>query len=166
MMLAMPDMLVKLYELPPLESSVEVARSHGVLIRRANPWELAATRAFIEKHFTTGWADEASAGFGRQPVTVFLAIRDGGIVGFGGYECTRRGFFGPTGVAESERGRGVGTALLLACLHGMAEMGYAYAIIGGVGPAEFYARCVGATLIEGSTPGIYRDLLKKPPPSP
>ena len=30
----------------------------------------------------------------------------------------------------------------------MQAAGYAYAIIGGVGPAEFYARCVGAVPIE------------------
>ena len=32
-------------------------------------------------------------------------------------------------------------------------------IIGGVGPAEFYAKIVGATIIEDSTPGMYRGLL-------
>lgn len=159
----MPDMLVKLYELPPLAPSIEHARDQGLLIRRANPWELSATRAFIERHFTVGWADETQAGFAHQPVTVFLAIREGQIVGFGAYEATRKGFFGPTGVAESERGRGAGKALLLACLHGLAELGYAYAIIGGAGPTDFYAKAVGAIVIENSVPGIYRDLLKKNP---
>jgi len=48
--------------------------------------------------------------------------------------------------------------LLLSCLHSMAENGYAYAIIGGSG--DFYAKTVGATKIEGSSPGIYRDRLK------
>jgi len=51
--------------------------------------------------------------------------------------------------------------LLLRSLRAMRDEGYVYAIIGGVGPAEFYEKCVGATLIEGSTPGIYRDLLGK-----
>ena len=40
-------------------------------------------------------------------------------------------------------------------------MGYVYGIIGGVGPAEFYAKAVGATLIADSSPGIYADGLKK-----
>lgn len=158
----MPDMLVKLYELPPLQPAIEHAASQGLLVRRANPWELAATRDFIEEHFTVGWADEVQAGFARQPVTVFLAIREGRVVGFAAYEATRKGFFGPTGVAESERGRGAGKALLLACLHGLSELGYAYGIIGGAGPTDFYAKSVGAIVIEGSVPGIYRDLLKKP----
>ena len=35
-------------------------------------------------------------------------------------------------------------------LRGLADLGYAYAIIGGVGPAEFYARAVGAVMIADS----------------
>ncbi len=62
---------------------------------------------------------------------------------------------------EEERGRGVGRALLLACLWGLREMGYVYGIIGGVGPAEFYERAVGATLIPDSTPGVYADPLRR-----
>jgi hypothetical protein len=38
-------------------------------------------------------------------------------------------------------------------------MGYAYAIIGGAGPVDFYQKTVGAIEIEGSVPGIYRDRL-------
>jgi len=37
----------------------------------------------------------------------------------------------------------------------MRDDGYAYAIIGGVGPAEYYSKTVGATVIAGSSPGIY-----------
>jgi predicted N-acetyltransferase YhbS len=83
------------------------------------------------------------------------------VIGFAAYECTRRAFFGPTAVAEAHRGAGVGTALLLAALHGLAELGYVYGIIGGVGPAEFYAKAVGATLIPDSAPGIYTDSLTR-----
>jgi predicted N-acetyltransferase YhbS len=45
--------------------------------------------------------------------------------------------FGPTGVLESARGKGIGTALLIAALRGLKEMGYAYGVIGGVGPVQF-----------------------------
>jgi hypothetical protein len=40
-------------------------------------------------------------------------------------------------------------------------MGYGYAIIGGVGPAEFYEKAVGAKIIEGSEISIYQHLLRK-----
>jgi hypothetical protein len=48
---------------------------------------------------------------------------------------------------------------LFNCLEAMKQQGYGYAIIGGVGPAEFYAKTVGAIPIEGSEPGVYRGLL-------
>jgi predicted N-acetyltransferase YhbS len=63
---------------------------------------------------------------------------------------------------ESERGKGIGKALLLVCLAGLREMGYAYGIIGGAGPTDFYAKECGAVVIEGSVPGVYADPLKKP----
>ena len=59
-------------------------------------------------------------------------------------------------VMESYRRRGIGKGLLLACLHAMKTQNYAYAVIWYVGPAEFYARTVGAVPIEGSAPGFYR----------
>jgi hypothetical protein len=42
----------------------------------------------------------------------------------------------------------------------MRAEGYGYAIIGGVGAADFFARAVGAVAIPDSTPGIYAGLLK------
>jgi predicted N-acetyltransferase YhbS len=82
------------------------------------------------------------------------------IVGFAAYECTRRNFFGPTGVIENAQNRGVGKALLLACLWGLQELGYVYGIIGHAGPVAFYEKTVGAAVIPDSDPGIYTDLLK------
>ncbi len=49
----------------------------------------------------------------------------------------------------------IGAALLFRCLEAMWEMGYAYAIIGGVGPAEFYEKVCSAFLISGSEQGSY-----------
>jgi hypothetical protein len=44
-------------------------------------------------------------------------------------------------------------------LEALRELGHAYGIIGGVGPAEFYAKACGAIEIPGSDPGTYVDLL-------
>ena len=154
-------MLVNLLKLPPLEAGLAGARAAGVEVRRARPFESGLVREFVERHFARAWADEISVGYVNKPCSVFVAARDRSLVGFAAYECTARGFFGPTGVAEGERGRGVGRALLLASLWGLREMGYVYGVVGGVGPAEFYARAVGATLIPDSTPGLYADPLKR-----
>jgi len=152
----MPDLLVNLLKLPPLAG--ETARDFNV--RRAQPFELTPVRRFVAENFSPGWADEASVGFAHQPISVFIATIDREIVGFAAYECTRRGFFGPTGVIPAGQGKGVGKALLLASLRALREMGYVYAIIGAAGPVRFYQKTVGAIIIPDSEPGIYTDLLK------
>lgn len=151
----MPDLLVNLLKLPARASSIE-----GVNVRRAQPFEITPVREFIKRNFSTAWADEISVGFATKPVSVFIATRDRRIIGFAGYECTRRAFFGPTGVDERERGHGIGKALLLESLWGLRELGYVYGIIGAAGPIEFYQQTVGAIVIPDSEPGIYSDLLK------
>jgi hypothetical protein len=156
----MPDLLVNLLKLPQLAPLVSELSAQGVHIRRAQPFELTHVREFIKENFSVAWADEVSVGFAYKPVSVYIATRDSTVIGFAGYVCTRRGFFGPTGVVDNERGRGIGTALLIASLWGLRELGYVYAIIGGAGPVEFYLEAVGAIVIPDSEPGIYTDLLK------
>lgn len=156
----MPDLLVNLLKLPPLEPLVLEMEAGGVIIRRAQPFEITPVRSFIEENFSIGWADEVSVGFAHKPVSVYIATTDQTIAGFAAYECTRKAFFGPTGVSEDARGRGIGKALLLASLWGLRKLGYVYGIIGGAGPVEFYQQAVGAIVIPESDPGIYSDLLK------
>ncbi len=156
----MPDLLVNLLNLPDAESFIADLNHVGVRIRRAQPFEITPVREFIQNDFSAAWADEISVGFANKPVTVFIATRDARVIGFAGYECTRKAFFGPTGVSEDERGRGIGKALLLAALCGLRELGYVYGIIGAAGPIEFYRDVVGAIIIQDSEPGIYSDLLK------
>jgi len=154
------DMLVNLLKLPPLEEAVAAVSSKRYRVRRAQPFEITPVCRFVRETFGVGWADEISVGFANKPVSVYIATSEGRVVGFGAYECTRKAFFGPTGVAAEHRGRGLGRALLIACMWGLHELGYVYGIIGGAGPTEFYARCVGAIPIPGSSPGIYTDSLR------
>ncbi len=156
----MPDLLVNLLKLPSLERALADVADANVNIRRAQPFELTPVREFIQTNFSISWADEISVGFANKPVTVYIATRDSRVAGFAGYECTRKAFFGPTGVAESERGRGIGRGLLIAALWGLRELGYVYGIIGAAGPVDFYKEAVAAFEIPDSAPGIYTDLLK------
>ncbi|MEM5948347.1 GNAT family N-acetyltransferase [Spirochaetia bacterium 38H-sp] len=154
----MPDMLVKLYHLPPLESLR--LRGDGFVIRRARSFEMAAVADWVEKCFNRFWASEAAVAFSRIPVSCFIATIGGDIAGFACYDCTAKGFFGPIGVAEEYRKKGIGYALLLYSLYALRDSGYAYAIIGAAGPVDFYKRAVGAIEIGDSEPGFYEDRLK------
>jgi GNAT superfamily N-acetyltransferase len=159
------DMLVKLYELkrdPALDSRLT---SQGVTIRRVLVPELPALTSWIEPRFGAGWAAEATAAAMRQPTTCFIAIQAGELIGFACHEATAKGFFGPTGVDQAARGKGVGHALLLETLLDMHAQGYPYGVIGGAGPMDFYSKSVGAIPIEGSDPGIYRGMLSLAHPS-
>jgi ribosomal protein S18 acetylase RimI-like enzyme len=152
-------MLVRLYALPDASEIERQVASHGVTLRRARAFEKHTVAEFARTHFSAKWVGEIEVAMTRQPVSCFIATRDKAILGFACYETTMRGFFGPTGVDEAARGMGLGKALLFRCLTSMREMGYAYAVIGGVGPREFYEKACGATVIEGSDPGIYGDIL-------
>lgn len=157
----MHDMLVRLYALPALDEVVAALAARGVVVRRALAPEQPAVLAFVRTHFPGATAEVATA-FAQVPVACFVAVREGVVAGFACHDVTQRNFFGPEGVAAHERGQGIGRALLLSALHAQRAQGYAYAIIGGVGPAEFYRRTVGAVPIADSTPGIYAGLLPAP----
>jgi predicted N-acetyltransferase YhbS len=152
---SVPDMLVRLYALPDLQPALRSMAQQGIVIRRPEPATRTRVEAWVGQHFTEGWRAECATAFTQAPPACFVAYAGPGIVGFACHDCTRKNFFGPTGVAVEARGTGIGRALLLVSLYTMRDSGYAYAIIGGVGPAAFYTRTVGATPIEGSTPGIY-----------
>jgi GNAT superfamily N-acetyltransferase len=154
------DMLVRLYDLPESSSRVHALRSAGIEVRRALAPERHVVVSWVREHFSDGWASECEVSLGRSPISCFRAQRGQEVLGFACYDATAKAFFGPTGVLERERKRGIGTALLLVTLEAMAAEGYAYAIIGAAGPADFYARAVGAVPIAGSTPGVYANLLR------
>lgn len=158
----MPDMLVKLYELPKLEPILEEMEEREITIRLGIPPEKHVVVDWILKKFGEAWASEADVAFANKPSTIYLAVdnKTKQLAGFGCYETTYKSFFGPTGVDPNYRGQGIGKALLLACLHGLANIGYAYAIIGGAGPMEFYKKNAGAIEIADSVPGVYGGLLR------
>ncbi len=151
------DMLVQLLKIERAEPLIDRLRSDRIVIKQASSFEMTAVVRFVRENWGINWADEVVVGFTRQPVSVFVAVHEQRVIGFCAYECTRRNYIGPMGVIEGFRGRCVGKALLLAALRAELELGYAYAIIGGVGPVDFYARACGAKLIEGSVPGVYTD---------
>ena len=113
----------------------------------------------VKEHSGSFAAGECDVCFSHTPISCYVVTRGAEILGYACYNATAPDFFGPTRVLDSEQGKGLGKALLLRCLYALREEGYAYAIIGGVGPVAFYEKCVGAHVIPDSTPGVYKDFL-------
>lgn len=158
----MKDMLVRLLGLPDVsETERQLLQKEKIVFRRAIGPEKNIVSDWVFEQFGGYWKSEVEVAFSRQPVTCWLAQRGNEILGFACYESTARNFFGPTGTLESERGKGIGKTLLVKSLESLREMGYSYAIIGGVGPAEFYQKSVDARIIEGSEISIYEHLIRK-----
>jgi len=161
--LNMADMLVKLYELPSHEDVLKGLSKYGIVIKRPIGPEKISVVEWVREQFGKHWASETDVSFSNRPISCFIAIdttKDNEIIGFACYDATTKGFFGPTGVNPTYRGKGIGTALLLACLKDMYTIGYAYAIIGDAGPVEYYKKTVGAVEIPNSHPGIYKNMIK------
>lgn len=102
--------------------------------------------AFVEKEFGRIWMFEAAKAFERDTPTIFVAEDEREIAGFAVHDVNNRGlgFFGPTGVARTMRGRGIGCRLLLASLADLRRLGYARAVIPWTDAIDFYRKCSGA----------------------
>lgn len=102
--------------------------------------------AFIERHFGRIWRFEAEKAFARDVPPLFHTEDGGEVTGFAAHDVNNAGlgFFGPTGVAPSVRGRGLGRTLLLASLGDLRRLGYARAIIPWTDALAFYEKSCGA----------------------
>ena len=139
------DMIVRLFALPPAP-----AVPGDVVLRRPAAYERQQVIRWVDQRFGELWAGETATALSTVPATLVIAVRDRTVLGFACYDVTARGFIGPIGVDEASRGLGLGRALTWAALDGLRQRGFAYAIIGDVGPTTFYARHFAAEPIDGS----------------
>ena len=97
---------------------------------------------FVATRFGRAWRFECANAGDR----LFFIEHNGEIAGFSAHDANNRGlgFFGPTGVAESMRGRGFGTLLLRASLADLRSMGYARVVIPWTEAIDFYAKACAA----------------------
>ncbi len=158
----MTDMLVKLYALPSAGDACAALAREGVAIRRSLVPEKPIVVDWVAARYPT-WIAEVETAFARVPAACFVAVRDARLLGFACHDAFAPNFFGPSAVDERERGRGIGRALLLAALTAQRDAGYAYAIIGGIGPCAFYEKTVGAVAIDDSQPGAYAGMMRASP---
>lgn len=153
------DLLVNLYSRRMEELRHRVNGVEAV-IRVALPPEQHIIKDWVRAQFSEYWVSEVSAAMAHQPPGCLIATVDGQLVGFACYDATARGFFGPTGVSDAQRGRRIGLALFYHTLMAMKAQGYAYAIVGSAGPVDFYVNAAGAMPIPADKEDIYQGLLR------
>ncbi len=146
----MADMLVNLLEIDDYREELKRLNAEDIQIFRALAPDKFRIVDWVKEHSSIHAAGECDKCFSNRPISCFIAVRGSEILGYACYHATAPDFFGPTRVSSTEQGKGIGKALLLRSLHAMKEEGYVYAIIGGVGPVEFYEKCVNAVIIESS----------------
>lgn len=123
------SMSVSLTGYRPESMAVARAKSlqtEGVNVRPAVPSDILPLLTFLEAHFPHWKGDAAGVMrelFGSDPrhVTLHIAEDNGTIIG---YAQSRGERFGPFGVDEAYRGRGVGAAMLATVLPAMRARGF------------------------------------------
>jgi GNAT superfamily N-acetyltransferase len=121
----------------------EAAAAQGYEIRRARPDERALLDS-VRTEFGGAWPLELERALGHEPPGVHVALADGAYCAFAAHDGNNRGlgWFGPTGTWPAHRGKGLGEALLLACLVDVAAA-HARCEVAWIGPRPFYEKAAG-----------------------
>jgi mycothiol synthase len=119
------------------------AAGRGYQVRRARRDEQAVLDA-VAAEFGGAWPFELARALAFDPPGVHVAVQDGGYCAFAAHDGNNRGlgWFGPTGTWPAHRGRGLGEALLLACLVDVAAH-HARCEVAWIGPRPFYDKVAG-----------------------
>lgn len=120
------------------------AATQGYAIRRASPVDAAWIAAAVALEFGGAWPFEIARALRTDPASVHMALHGESLAAFAAHDGNnqRLGWFGPAGTWPAHRGRGLGEALLVACLVDISAA-HATAEIAWIGPREFYERTVG-----------------------
>ena len=102
--------------------------------------------SFVEEEFGGIWRYEAALAADGPRASLFYVRSGTTVTGFAACDGNNRGLgsFGPTGVLESERGKGHGRALLHAALAELQTGGHEHAIIPWTDEFDFYRKSCGA----------------------
>ncbi|HEY1558681.1 MAG TPA: GNAT family N-acetyltransferase [Kofleriaceae bacterium] len=119
------------------------AATRGYEIRRARGDERALLDA-VAGEFGGAWPFELEHALAGDPPGVHVALAGGTYCAFAAHDGNNRGlgWFGPTGTWPAHRGKGLGEALLLACLVDVAAA-HSRCEVAWIGPRPFYEKAAG-----------------------
>jgi hypothetical protein len=132
----------------PAQEQLDRLRAAGIQVRRA----VAADREPLADHVRRLWSDvwlrETMLAVDRPRPPMFVALRDGAVVGFAAHGIYRPALYGPIATDPAEQGHGVGNVLSGLCLADMRAGGVRTAQIGWIAETAipFYSRTAGARM--------------------
>lgn len=115
-----------------------------VACRRLRADEKEKLGEWMLREFSAGWRYQVLRAAEMDPIAVFIAEKDGEILGFASYDGVRPRWFGPMATSENARCGGIGSVTFLRCLQDMKAVGYDICEIGAVGPLYFYSKIAAA----------------------
>jgi len=128
-----------------LQQLKDKALARGYTLSRAQPEDAPAISATIGNVFSEPWAFEIERAIRFEPSGLHVAHdADGSLAAFAAHDGNNAGlgWFGPAGTMEQHRGKGLGAALLMACLVDVAR-DHDQCTVAWIGPREFYDRVAG-----------------------
>ncbi|MGE0868641.1 MAG: GNAT family N-acetyltransferase [Kofleriaceae bacterium] len=116
---------------------------HGYEVRRADRDDAGLLDA-VRAEFGGAWPFELERALTFERPGVHVALKDGAYCAFAAHDGNNQGlgWFGPTGTWPAHRGRGLGEALLIACLVDVAAH-HAQCEVAWIGPRPFYEKAAG-----------------------
>jgi len=147
----MAEMMVNLRVLRDLAPVLDEQQAKGVEIRRAHPTESEVVGEWVRENINPNWGVVCEVALEQTPPSCFIAFQKNSddksnelslenMLGFACYDVVTAGVFGPSAVRKDRQDDTISTALLLACLHAMAEEDYEQAVIGWAGVTEGYSK--------------------------
>jgi len=119
----------------------ELLKRNGVTFREAKQEDRNRVVKWVYENFSSCWAYETELGFEREEAGVWIAENaKKDLLGFSVYGALESSWFGPIGVSEKVRGRGIGSVLLYKCLLSLRALGRRYVIIPWTGHLFFYSQ--------------------------
>jgi len=122
--------------------TANACRDRGYVIRRAEARD-AALLAAVTTEFGGAWPFELARAMTAN--SVHVALHAGAYCAFAAHDGNNQGlgWFGPAGTWPAHRGKGLGEALLLACLVDIADE-HARCEVAWIGPRAFYTKVAGS----------------------
>jgi mycothiol synthase len=120
------------------------SRAAGYQLRRAEHDDREPLAAAITEEFGGAWPFEVSRALRQPEPAVHVALKEGRFAAFAAHDGNNAGlgWFGPAGTWPAHRGKGLGEALLLACLIDVAAA-HAQCEVAWIGPEAFYEKSCG-----------------------